>query len=96
MLLVFFNLANHRNIFTLAGFEVEEYPYWNAERRGLDYEAMLDTMRAAPEGSVFVIHACAHNPTGESINSYLFFPLKKTPRTVTLYVRLTNSFCDIK
>ncbi|KAG2222473.1 hypothetical protein INT45_013386 [Circinella minor] len=44
--------ANHRNIFTLAGFEVEEYPYWNAERRGLDYEAMLDTMRAAPEGSV--------------------------------------------
>ena len=94
MLLVF-NLANHRNIFTLAGFEVEEYPYWNAERRGLDYEAMLDTMRAAPEGSVFVIHACAHNPTGESINSY-FFSFKEKKRTLTLYVRLTNSFCDIK
>ncbi|KAI9490916.1 aspartate aminotransferase [Zychaea mexicana] len=56
--------ANHRNIFSMVGFEVDEYPYWNAEKRGLDYEAMLDTMRAAPEGSVFILHACAHNPTG--------------------------------
>ncbi|KAI8145559.1 aspartate aminotransferase [Fennellomyces sp. T-0311] len=56
--------ANHRNIFSLVGFEVEEYPYWNAEKRGLDYDAMLNVMRVAPEGSVFVLHACAHNPTG--------------------------------
>ncbi|CDS04038.1 hypothetical protein LRAMOSA06993 [Lichtheimia ramosa] len=56
--------ANHRNIFTMAGFQVKEYPYWNAERRGLDYEAMLQTMEQAPNGSIFVLHACAHNPTG--------------------------------
>ncbi|KAI9268049.1 aspartate aminotransferase [Phascolomyces articulosus] len=56
--------ANHRNVFALVGFEVEEYPYWNGEKRGLDYEAMLNTMREAPEGSIFILHACAHNPTG--------------------------------
>lgn len=48
----------------MVGFEVEEYPYWNPETRGLDYERLLQCMRDAPEGSIFVIHACAHNPTG--------------------------------
>ncbi|KAG1465852.1 hypothetical protein G6F56_004804 [Rhizopus delemar] len=56
--------ANHRSIFSLVGFEVEEYPYWHPGTRGLDYEGMLQSMRDAPEGSIFVLHACAHNPTG--------------------------------
>ncbi|KAI8987081.1 aspartate aminotransferase [Pilobolus umbonatus] len=56
--------ANHRSIFELVGFNVHNYPYWNAQTRGLDYQALLDTMKSAPEGSVFVLHACAHNPTG--------------------------------
>ena len=57
-------LANHRNIFALVGFEVEDYPYWNPETRGLDYGRMIETMRNAPNGSIFILHACAHNPTG--------------------------------
>ncbi|KAI8637028.1 aspartate aminotransferase [Parasitella parasitica] len=56
--------ANHRNIFSLVGFDVKEYPYWNSESRGLDYEGLLQSMRGAPEGSIYVLHACAHNPTG--------------------------------
>ncbi|CEP17012.1 hypothetical protein [Parasitella parasitica] len=56
--------ANHRNIFSLVGFDVEEYPYWNPETRGLDYVGLLQSMREAPEGSIYVLHACAHNPTG--------------------------------
>ncbi|ORZ01799.1 aspartate aminotransferase [Syncephalastrum racemosum] len=56
--------ANHRNIFASVGFEVEEYPYWDANTRGLAYEQMLQTMRDAPNGSIFILHACAHNPTG--------------------------------
>ncbi|KAI9470830.1 MAG: aspartate aminotransferase [Benjaminiella poitrasii] len=56
--------ANHRSIFSLVGFEVEDYPYWNPETRGLDYEGLVRSMREAPEGSIFVLHACAHNPTG--------------------------------
>ncbi|KAF7724992.1 Aspartate aminotransferase, cytoplasmic [Apophysomyces ossiformis] len=56
--------ANHRNIFTMLGFEVEEYPYWDPKTRGLDYDGMRQTMLDAPEGSIFIVHACAHNPTG--------------------------------
>lgn len=56
--------ANHRNIFSMVGFEVEEYPYWNPQTRGLDYEGMIKAITTAPEGSIFIIHPCAHNPTG--------------------------------
>ncbi|CDH56017.1 aspartate aminotransferase [Lichtheimia corymbifera JMRC:FSU:9682] len=56
--------ANHRAIFGGVGFQVEEYPYWDPETRGLNYQGMLQCMRDAPNGSIFLIHACAHNPTG--------------------------------
>lgn len=43
---------------------MENYAYWNPETRGLDYEGLIQSMRDAPEGSIYVLHACAHNPTG--------------------------------
>ncbi|KAI8897834.1 pyridoxal phosphate-dependent transferase [Globomyces pollinis-pini] len=57
--------ANHRSIFSLAGFEeVREYPYWDPKTKGLAFEAMLACFREAPEKSILVLHPCAHNPTG--------------------------------
>ncbi|KAG0097040.1 Aspartate aminotransferase, cytoplasmic [Podila epicladia] len=56
--------ANHRAIFEGVGIPVHEYPYWNPETKGLDLTGMLATMESAPEGSIFLIHPCAHNPTG--------------------------------
>ncbi|CAO3597949.1 unnamed protein product [Absidia cylindrospora] len=56
--------ANHRNIFEGVGFQVEEYAYWDLVTKGLDYKGMLDAIQQAPNGSVFILHACAHNPTG--------------------------------
>ncbi|ORZ18868.1 aspartate aminotransferase [Absidia repens] len=56
--------ANHRNIFEGVGFQVEEYAYWDPVTKGLDYKGMLDAIQQAPKGSVFILHACAHNPTG--------------------------------
>ncbi|KAI9204690.1 pyridoxal phosphate-dependent transferase [Polychytrium aggregatum] len=56
--------AVHRNIFSDSGFEVREYKYWNESTRGLDLESVLSTFQSAPEGSILVLHACAHNPTG--------------------------------
>ncbi len=55
---------NHRALFTQAGFEVEAYPYYNAARRGIDFDGMLTALNVAPEGTVVVLHACCHNPTG--------------------------------
>ncbi|CAO3578387.1 unnamed protein product [Absidia cylindrospora] len=56
--------ANHRSIFETIGFQVEEYAYWDPVTKGLNYQGMLQSIQDAPNGSIFVIHACAHNPTG--------------------------------
>ncbi|TKS85604.1 Aspartate aminotransferase, cytoplasmic [Collichthys lucidus] len=56
---------NHNAVFTNAGFEdVRPYKYWDAEKRGLDLAGFLGDLESCPEHSIFVLHACAHNPTG--------------------------------
>ncbi|WBY01826.1 aspartate/tyrosine/aromatic aminotransferase [Ramlibacter tataouinensis] len=60
---------NHRALFSQAGFTVEAYPYYNAARRGLDFDGMLAALNAAPAGTVVVLHACCHNPTGYDITT---------------------------
>jgi aromatic-amino-acid transaminase len=55
---------NHRALFTQAGFEVDTYPYYDAASRGIRFDAMLAALQAAAPGSVVVLHACCHNPTG--------------------------------
>jgi aromatic-amino-acid transaminase len=59
---------NHRALFTEAGFEVRSYPYYDAATRGVNVDGMLDALRAAPRGSIVVLHACCHNPTGADIS----------------------------
>jgi aromatic-amino-acid transaminase len=44
---------NHRALFEGAGFEVVNYPYYDAHTHGVNFEGM-----------VVVLHACCHNPTG--------------------------------
>jgi aromatic-amino-acid transaminase len=58
---------NHRALFAQAGFTVEAYPYYNAAKRGIDFEGMLAALNQAAEGTVVVLHACCHNPTGYDI-----------------------------
>ncbi|ABN68070.2 aspartate aminotransferase [Scheffersomyces stipitis CBS 6054] len=56
--------ANHNQIFTSIGFKVASYPYWDNDTKSLDLKGFLSTIRTAPAGSIFLLHACAHNPTG--------------------------------
>ena len=56
--------ANHKAIFQDARLEVEQYRYYNKDTIGLDFDGMVQDLKSAPEGSVFLFHACAHNPTG--------------------------------
>ena len=58
---------NHRALFTNAGFEVGTYAYYDAATRGVRFEAMLADLQAAPAGTIAVLHACCHNPTGADI-----------------------------
>jgi len=56
--------GNHVAIFREAGLDVQRYRYYSRATNGLDYDNMLADLKAAPEGSVVLLHACAHNPTG--------------------------------
>ncbi len=58
---------NHRALFTQAGFEVGSYRYYNAATRALDFDGMLADLKAAVPGTIVVLHACCHNPTGYDI-----------------------------
>ena len=59
---------NHRALFGSAGFDVEAYPYYDPAARGVNFPAMLDALQAAPAGTVVVLHACCHNPTGYDLS----------------------------
>ena len=58
---------NHRALFTNAGFVVESYRYYDAARRGVNFDGMLADLSAATPGTIVLLHACCHNPTGYDI-----------------------------
>ncbi len=60
---------NHRALFTNAGFVVETYPYYDADKRGINFDGMLGALDAAAPGTIVVLHACCHNPTGYDITA---------------------------
>ena len=60
---------NHRALFTQAGFRVETYPYYDAATRSVNFAGMLAALKAAPAGTIVVLHACCHNPTGYDITA---------------------------
>ena len=60
---------NHRALFTNAGFEVDTYAYYDAASRGVNFEGFLASLNAAASGTIIVLHACCHNPTGYDITA---------------------------
>ena len=58
---------NHRALFIQAGFKVESHPYYDAATRSVNFEGMLAALNAAAAGTIVVLHACCHNPTGYDI-----------------------------
>ena len=64
---------NHRALFTNAGFVVETYPYFdqsaNGGLGGINFDGMLAVLNAAPAGTIVLLHACCHNPTGYDISA---------------------------
>ena len=59
---------NHKALFTQAGFDVVSHPYYDAAKRGIDFDGMLAALNAAAPGTIAVLHACCHNPTGYDIS----------------------------
>jgi aromatic-amino-acid transaminase len=55
---------NHRALFEAAGFAVGTYAYYDPSTHGLDFAAMRASLDAMAAGTIVVLHACCHNPTG--------------------------------
>ena len=59
---------NHRALFESAGFTVNNYPYYDTATRGVNFAGMLGALQSIPAGSIVVLHACCHNPTGADLS----------------------------
>jgi len=59
---------NHRQLFEAAGFKVNAYPYYDAKTHGIDLAGMLGALQSMPSGSIVILHACCHNPTGVDLS----------------------------
>jgi aspartate aminotransferase, mitochondrial len=76
----------HRNLAELSGFKWQNYRYYHKETKGLDFEGMLEDMKAMKDESIVLFHVCAHNPTGVD-------PTPKQWDEVMDVVKTKNLFC---
>jgi len=60
---------NHRALFEAAGFKVNAYAYYEAASHGVNFSGMKASLEALPAGSIVVLHACCHNPTGVDLTA---------------------------
>ncbi len=60
--------ANHKGVFTAAGFSINDYPYYNAATKDVDFEGMITCLEQVPAGDVVLMHVCCHNPTGVDLS----------------------------
>jgi len=60
---------NHRGLFEGAGFVVNTYPYYDAAAHGINFKKMMACLGELPAGSIVLLHACCHNPTGVDLST---------------------------
>lgn len=55
---------NHNGVAVLAGLTPKKYRYFDMGTLKLNLNGLLEDLDKAADGSIVVLHACAHNPTG--------------------------------
>lgn len=61
--------ANHIAVFTDAGIQADYYSYYNTSKNDLDFDKLKESIIAAEDESIILLHACCHNPTGMDLTS---------------------------
>jgi aspartate aminotransferase len=56
--------GNHWKIFGDCGLDTQPYRYYDSSTNRLDIQGLLQDLKQAKDGSIILLHACAHNPTG--------------------------------
>ena len=83
---------NHRALFTNAGFTVDTYAYYDAAKRGVNLDGMLASLNAAAPGTIVVLHACCHNPTGYDITEAQWDQVVQAVKTKNLTAFLDMAY----
>ena len=73
--------ANHNQIFSNVKLPTQTYPYFSPETKGLDFSGMRSAIEQAKPGSIILLHACAHNPTGVDLTRSQWTELAKLIRS---------------
>ncbi len=55
---------NHRGVFSHCGLKVENYPYYDTKHYKMDFDGMVSCLEKLEPGSIVLLHASCHNPTG--------------------------------
>lgn len=60
--------TNHNDLLRLSGCSVTGYRYYDATTHSVDFSAMAEDLKALPEKTLVILHACCHNPTGYDLS----------------------------
>lgn len=60
--------GNHNAIAKRAGLKADKYRYFDPKTVGLNFAAMKEDIQNLPEGSIVLLHACAHVSTCHAHN----------------------------
>lgn len=55
---------NHFNIFKKSGLNLTGYPYYDEKTHQINFEGMIQHLKQASKGTIVLLHASCHNPTG--------------------------------
>lgn len=77
--------SNHHDIWRDAQIQKAHYRYYQPDSKGLDFAALMDDVKNAPDRSFFLLHPCAHNPTGVD-------PTEEQWREISYQFKVKNHF----
>jgi aspartate/tyrosine/aromatic aminotransferase len=84
--------ANHMNIFRHGGLTPEMYDYYDTSLGSFNLEMMLASINKAEDGSLFLMHSCAHNPTGSDPSLEQWDAIREAIQTKNHYVLFDNAY----
>lgn len=60
--------SNHELIFSSAGLSFEHYPYYDSKNHQIVFDQMVEKIKKMAPGSVILLQAANHNPTGANLS----------------------------
>ncbi|MEQ5808015.1 aspartate/tyrosine/aromatic aminotransferase [Alteromonas sp. NFXS44] len=61
--------ANHIPLIGSAGLQIETYPYFDKAAAGINFDAMMETLKQTGKDDIVLLHGCCHNPTGADLTN---------------------------